>query len=274
MAARAEAAAPADAGHRAPLRVEAVGKTYPGGVRALEGISLDVAPGEILAVLGGSGCGKSTLLRLVAGLDRPSEGRILLGGEPIAAPRREVGLVFQEPRLLPWLNVADNVGFGIRHLPRAEQSARVAETLERVGLADAARAWPRELSGGMQQRTSLARALVARPQVLLLDEPFSALDAMTRASLQDHVLELWSYDRPTMVLVTHDIEEALVLADRVAVLSPRPGRVSTLAPLPLARPRDRDGHDFEEVKRRLRRALDASFEAFVPGEERDPAAAI
>lgn len=256
------------------LSLSHVSKTYPGGVHALDDISLNVEAGEIVAILGGSGCGKSTLLRLVAGLDEPTGGRIRLDGETITVPHPDIGFVFQEPRLLPWLTVAGNVGFGITHLPRGERETRIGEALQRVGLADSAGKWPRELSGGMQQRTSLARALVARPRLLLLDEPFSALDAMTRASLQDHLLDLWAYDRPTLVLVTHDIEEALVLADRVAVLSPRPGRVSALTQVPLARPRDRDAHGFEEAKRQLRRALDRSFEPILPGEERDPALAI
>src|SRR5690606_12709462 len=139
----------------------------------------------------------------------PTHGKVSLDGIPVTAPREEIGVVFQEPRLMPWLSIEDNVAFGIRHLPKAERQTRVAEALARVGLASHAKAWPRELSGGQAQRVALARALVGRPKVLLLDEPFSALDALTRADLQEHLLDLWAYDRPTMILVTHDIEEAL-----------------------------------------------------------------
>ncbi len=155
-------------------------KTYADGTRALERIALTVPAGEILALVGGSGCGKTTLLRLIAGLDRPSAGAITLDGETIAGPHASVGLVFQEPRLLPWLDVAANVGFGLSALKRGDRRARVMHALERVGLGDHAGRWPRDLSGGQQQRVSIARAFVAEPRVLLLDEPFSALDAFTR----------------------------------------------------------------------------------------------
>ncbi|PWR19118.1 ABC transporter ATP-binding protein [Zavarzinia compransoris] len=241
------------------LTLSGLGKTYPDGTEALRGIDLSIAEGEIVAVLGGSGCGKSTLLRLVAGLDRPSAGDAILDGTPITRPHEAVGVVFQEPRLFPWARVADNVGFGLRHLPKAERARLVEAELARVGLAGAGHRWPRELSGGMAQRVSLARSLIANPRVLLLDEPFSALDALTRAGLQDHLATLWSYHRPTLILVTHDIEETLVLADRVVVLRPRPGRIDTVIDIDLARPRDRDSAAFEQVKRGLRRALDQSL---------------
>src|SRR5215218_7282306 len=207
------------------LTVERVSKIYPNGVHAVEGVSLSVEPGEIVAVVGGSGCGKSTLLRVISGLDRPTQGRVTLEHETITAPHEKIGIVFQEPRLLPWLSVADNVGFGLAHHPPAERNQRVANTLERVGLTDKANAWPRELSGGQAQRVAIARALVPQPEVLLLDEPFSALDAFTRRDLQDHLLDLWADTRPTLVLVTHDVDEAVVLADRVLVMRPRPGRL-------------------------------------------------
>jgi sulfonate transport system ATP-binding protein len=243
------------------LRIQGVSRIFDNGLQALDGLSLHVEPGEILVILGGSGCGKSTLLRLIAGLDQPSAGRVLLGAEPIRGPHPAIGLVFQEPRLLPWLRVADNVGFGLSELPRAERDGRVQAALERVGLAAHARDWPRELSGGMAQRAALARALVTRPQVLLLDEPFSALDSLIRASLQDHLLELWADERPTLVVVTHDIEEALILGDRIAVLQPRPGRLQEIHEISLERPRDRDGTAFEQHKKALRRALAQAAEA-------------
>src|SRR3954463_7964393 len=161
------------------LSIAHVGKIYPNAVRALDGVSLNVAPGEIVAVVGGSGCGKSTLLRLVSGLDNPTQGNVALDDEAISAPHEKIGIVFQEPRLLPWLTVADNVGFGLADRPRAERAERVARQLDRVGLSEKANVWPRELSGGQAQRFALARVLVMRPEVLLLDEPFSALDAFT-----------------------------------------------------------------------------------------------
>lgn len=256
------------------LSLRNVTKIYPNGERALDNVSLEVEQGEILAVVGGSGSGKSTLLRAIAGLDPASSGEVRIDGDKVTAPHPLIGLIFQEPRLLPWLKVTDNIAFGIADLPEAERRQRVSEALARVGLAGAADKWPRELSGGMAQRVAIARALVARPRVLLLDEPFSALDAMTRASLQDHLVDLWHYDRPTMVLVTHDIEEALVLADRVVVLSPKPGRIDAVIDMALARPRDRDGADFEAIKRRLRQALDRSLKPRPSGEELAPALAI
>jgi len=241
------------------LVLEGVGKTYRNGVRALDGVSFSVEPGEILAIVGGSGCGKSTLLRAIAGLDPPSRGRVLLDGEQVTKPHERIGIVFQEPRLLPWLKVADNVGFGLEDRPRAERRERVTKALTRVGLPDKAAVWPRELSGGQAQRVALARALVPRPEVLLLDEPFSALDAFTRVDLQDHLLDLWADARPTLVLVTHDVDEAIVLADRILVMRPQPGHISDEIAADLPRPRDRQSAAFDAVKRRVLTALDRSL---------------
>jgi sulfonate transport system ATP-binding protein len=242
------------------LSLDRVGKTYPNGVRALGGVSLEVGLGEIVAVIGGSGCGKSTLLRAIAGLDPASEGRIALDGEPIVAPHEKVGIIFQEPRLLPWLKVADNVGFGLGDRPRTERTQRVAAALLRVGLAEKAAVWPRELSGGQAQRVAIARALVPRPEVLLLDEPFSALDAFTRTALQDHLLDLWADAKPTLLLVTHDVEEAIVLADRVMVMRANPGHIFAAIEVDLPRPRDRQSAAFDFAKRRVLAALDRSLE--------------
>jgi sulfonate transport system ATP-binding protein len=241
------------------LALDRVGKSYPNGVHALDGVSLEVEPGEIVAVIGGSGCGKSTLLRTVSGLDQPTRGSVRLDGELITAPHEEIGVVFQEPRLLPWLSVADNVGFGLADRPTPERTRRVSTALDRVGLAEKAQAWPRELSGGQAQRVSIARALVPRPRVLLLDEPFSALDAFTRVDLQDHLLGLWADLRPTLVIVTHDVEEAIVLADRVVVMGSKPGRVADEIAIDLPRPRDRQSAAFEFAKRRVLAALDRSL---------------
>jgi sulfonate transport system ATP-binding protein len=242
------------------LVLDHLGKTYPNGVHALEGISLKVAPGEILVVIGGSGCGKSTMLRAICGLDTPTKGTVALDDEIITAPREEIGIIFQEPRLLPWLSVADNVGFGLDGVARDERRERVRSALARVGLTDKASVWPRELSGGQAQRVAIARALVPRPQVLLLDEPFSSLDAFTRADLQVHLLDLWAELKPTLVMVTHDVEEAVVVADRIMVMRPRPGRVYEEIACDLSRPRDRQSAAFDFVKRRVLAALDRSLE--------------
>jgi sulfonate transport system ATP-binding protein len=241
------------------LVLDRVGKTYPNGVNALSGVSLEVELGEIVAVIGGSGCGKSTLLRAVAGLDPASEGTVTLDGERIGAPHEKVGIIFQEPRLLPWLKVSDNVGFGLGDRPKAERAERVITALRRVGLADKARVWPRELSGGQAQRVAIARALVPRPEVLLLDEPFSALDAFTRTDLQDHLLDLWADAKPTLIVVTHDVDEAIVLADRIMVMWARPGRILDEIGVDLPRPRDRQSAAFDFVKRRVLAALDRSL---------------
>jgi len=240
------------------LVLEGVGKTYRNGVRALDGVSFSVKPGEILAIVGGSGCGKSTLLRAIAGLDPPTRGRVLLDGEQVTAPHERIGIVFQEPRLLPWLKVGGNVGFGLEDRPRAERRERVVQALTRVGLADKAAVWPRELSGGQAQRVALARALVPRPEVLLLDEPFSALDAFTRVDLQDHLLDLWADVRPTLILVTHDVDEAIVLADRILVMRARPGHIGDEIAADLPRPRDRQSAAFDAIKRRVLAGLDRS----------------
>jgi sulfonate transport system ATP-binding protein len=256
------------------LTVESIDKTYPNGVHALDRFSLDIAQGEIVAIVGGSGCGKSTLLRLAAGLDQPTHGRIRIDGETITSPRPEVGLIFQEPRLLPWLTVAENICFGLSDRPRKERAKLCGEVLRRVGLADYANSWPRELSGGQAQRVAIGRALAPRPKVLLLDEPFSAVDAFTRASLHEHLLDLWSALRLTLVLVTHDVEEAAFLADRVIVMKPRPGRVAAEFEISNARPRERYGEEVEADKRRILSALGRSFRTRAAGEELAPAAAI
>lgn len=241
------------------LELAHLSKVYPNGTAALQEFNLSVADGEAVAIVGGSGCGKSTLLRLIAGLDQPTTGDVKVDGERISQPHPAVGLVFQEPRLLPWLTVGDNVGFGLDGVPAAERRARVAAALASVGLSEQAGKWPREMSGGMAQRVALARALVTGPSVLLLDEPFSALDALTRSALQDHLVRLWETSRPTLVLVTHDIEEALVVAERVIVLRPRPGRIDAAIQVGLPYPRDRDAKDFEQHKHELRGALHRSL---------------
>src|SRR6202050_4317735 len=254
------------------LVLDRVSKTYPNGVHALGGVSIEVEPGEIVAVIGGSGCGKSTLLRAISGLDPVSDGTVVLDDEPITEPHEKIGVIFQEPRLLPWLKVADNVGFGLGDRAKAERATRVAVTLRRVGLSDKGGVWPRELSGGQAQRVAIARALVPRPEVLLLDEPFSALDAFTRADLQDHLLDLWADAKPTLILVTHDVDESIVLADRVVVLCPRPGRIFDEIDVDLPRPRDRQSAAFDFVKRRVLVALDRSLNRAAGAAEAEPKA--
>ncbi|KJC53942.1 nitrate ABC transporter ATPase [Bradyrhizobium sp. LTSP849] len=246
------------------LALDRVSKTYPNGVHALARFAADVRQGEIVAIIGGSGCGKSTLLRAIAGLDRASSGTVTLDGEAIASPHAKIGIIFQEPRLLPWLSVANNIGFGLADVPATGRREKVARALARVGLADKAQAWPRELSGGQAQRVAIARALVPQPEVLLLDEPFSALDAFTRRDLQDHLLDLWADMRPTLILVTHDVDEAVVLADRVLVMRPRPGRLFDQIEINLGRPRDRNSPLFENFKRSVLTSLDRSLDRSVP----------
>ena len=241
------------------LVLDSLSKTYVDGTAALANLSLQVRPSEIVALIGGSGCGKTTSLRLVAGLDRPSRGSVSLDGEAVTGPHPGIGIVFQEPRLLPWLSVADNVGFGLAELPAAEQRVRVAHALERVGLAEQYRRWPKDLSGGQQQRVAIARAFVTAPRVLLLDEPFSALDAFTRATLHEHLLRLWEESRPIVLLVTHDVGEAVTLADRVVVMRPNPGRVDDEVVLGLARPRLRTSPAVEVATRQVLEALDRSL---------------
>jgi len=246
------------------LALDRVGKIYPNGVHALERFSAEINPGEIVAIIGGSGCGKSTLLRAIAGLDRTTAGTVTLDDTTIRGPHAEIGIIFQEPRLLPWLTVADNIGFGLSDLPTGARREKVAAALARVGLLEKAGAWPRELSGGQAQRVAIARALVPQPEVLLLDEPFSALDAFTRRDLQDHLHDLWADARPTLILVTHDVDEAVVLADRVLVMRPRPGRLFEEIKINLTRPRDRNSELFDRFKRHVLTALDRSLDRSIP----------
>ncbi|OAV52434.1 nitrate/sulfonate/bicarbonate ABC transporter ATP-binding protein [Rhizobium sp. WYCCWR10014] len=233
------------------LDIRSLSKIYPNGTHALQDFSLSIGKGELVAVIGGSGCGKSTLLRLLSGLEAPTQGEISLEGRLLTEPDSLVNIVFQEPRLFPWLTVADNIGFGLRHLASSERDEQVSSALEKIGLRGHEKRWIKELSGGQAQRVALARALVTKPAVLLLDEPFSALDAMTRVELQDHLIDLWRVNATTMLLVTHDIEEAALLADRVVVMRPWPGRILEVVDIGLPRQRNRMSDELAEVKRRL-----------------------
>ena len=228
-------------GPGAGIRVDDVSLTFRGArpVTALDGISLDIAPREVVALIGPNGCGKSTLLRVLAGLIAPDAGRVAIDGRPVAGPDPSVGLVFQEPRLLPWRTADQNVRFPMELAgwPRDRQAARSAELLGLVGLREVAGARPSTLSGGTRQRVAIARALALDPAALLLDEPFSALDALTRERFNAELLTLWQRTGTTIVVVTHSIPEAVFLADRVLVLSPRPGRVVADVRVDLPRPR-------------------------------------
>ncbi|TVQ32454.1 MAG: ABC transporter ATP-binding protein [Geminicoccaceae bacterium] len=230
------------------LAIDDVHKHFPGGVTALQGIDLTVGEGEIVALVGTSGCGKSTLLRILAGLEQPSRGAVRLDGATITGPEPRIGFVFQEPRLMPWLTVEANIGFGLHDLPAEVQHGRTQRLLHRVGLHGFAKALPSELSGGMAQRAALARALAREPEILLLDEPFSALDAFTREDLQRHLLELWEEWRFTALLVTHDLEEALALAQRVVVMRPHPGTIHDVLTIDLPTPRIRTAPEFQALK--------------------------
>lgn len=221
------------------VRVSAVGLRYPSGVQALGDVDLAVPAGSLVAVIGPNGCGKSTLLRLVAGLLAPTAGQVLVDGQPPRAGDGRVGLAFQQPRLVPWLTVAENVALPLeaRGVSRVERTARVAASLAMVGLERSAELLPAQLSGGLAQRAGLARALITDPGVLLLDEPFSALDLLTRESFDAELETLWMARRQTLFLVTHSVSEAVQLADRIVVLSPRPGSVVADVRIDLPRPR-------------------------------------
>ncbi len=225
----------------------------------LKDVRLRLASGEVVALVGASGCGKSTLLRIVAGLDNHYRGRVALDGEPHCRPTRDVGFIFQEPRLFPWLTVAENVAFELgRGGEVAHAHPRVGQLLAEVGLSGLGRALPKELSGGQAQRVAIARGLFREPRLLLLDEPFSAVDAFTRIHLQKLLIDIAQRHGITVLLVTHDIDEALFLSHRVLVLEATPGGLVADVPVPLAQPRDRGDAAFVPLKRRLLDVLEAS----------------
>ncbi|WP_437533794.1 ABC transporter ATP-binding protein [Sorangium sp. So ce726] len=218
-------------------------------LEVLRGIGLTIHPGEFISVVGTSGCGKSTLLRLLVGLDGDYEGDILVGGARVEGTSLDRGIVFQEHRLFPWLTIEQNVALGLESSAwtQSEKARAVDEHLELVGLSAFKRAYPHQLSGGMAQRAAIARGLVNRPGILLLDEPFGALDALTRAKLQQELQRIWQEEQITMILVTHDVEEAVFLGDRVVVLEPRPGRIKHVVPVSAPRPRSRTDHEIKAL---------------------------
>lgn len=256
---RPQLAPHATAPGKAPLiRFENVGLAY-GGRPILSDITLDIAPGEFVCVVGPSGCGKTSLLRLLGGLVRPTQGRILYDGREIVGPNPELAILFQDytKALLPWRTVYGNVALSLeaRKIPKARRRDMVMGLLERVGLADDAEKYPAQLSGGMQQRVQIARCLAQEPVALLMDEPFGALDAMTRETLQDEMQEIVAATGVTVFFVTHDLDEAIYLGDRVVGLLPNPGRVAQQFPVPLARPRDQLVTPEDPEFLRLRHAL-------------------
>jgi sulfonate transport system ATP-binding protein len=239
---------------RGSLQLRNVDKSYEVDGRVLEvltGIDLVVEPGEFVSLVGASGCGKSTILRLIVGLDVEHGGDILLDGRPVTGPGLNRGIVFQEHRLLPWLTIEENVGLSLAatNRPAAECARLVRDHINLVGLQGFERAYPHQLSGGMSQRAAIARGLVNQPEILLLDEPFGALDALTRAHLQNELLQIWSRERITMVMVTHDVEEAVFLSDKIVVLAPRPGRIRRIIDIDLPHPRDRGDPRFIALRR-------------------------
>lgn len=239
----------------ASLRIVKVSKDFPAAddpqarQSALENVSFGVAAGEFVSVIGPSGCGKSTLLRLIAGLAAPNAGELWMGDEPVTGPSARRGLVFQDPSLFPWLTVRRNLQAGLVVRGVLQQKRHeVDEFVKLVGLEGFADAYPHHLSGGMAQRAALARALINHPQVLLLDEPLGALDAFTRMRLQDEVLRLWQARRTTILLVTHDIDEAIYMSDRILIMTPRPGRVERVIEVKLERPRQRNAEEFLRLR--------------------------
>jgi len=230
---------------------------------ALDGIDLEIGDDEFLAVLGPSGCGKTTLLNIVAGFDHASGGTVQLDGEAVLKPGPDRGVVFQEYALFPWLTVAQNIEFGLRErgVAKAERQARVREQILSVGLSGFERRYPQELSGGMRQRVALARVLVNDPKILLMDEPFAALDAQTRTIMQQELLRVWSAARRTAIFITHNIEEALLLGDRVVVMTARPGRIKEIVTVNLIRPRDVTSVGFNETRRRITLLLESEVQA-------------
>lgn len=241
-------------------------RQHQASLEVLRGLDLEVKPGEFVSLVGSSGCGKSTLLRLIAGLDDDFQGEVLLDGRPIRQPGLERGLVFQDARLLPWLTVADNIALALENAPldKREKALTVQAHIELVGLQGFEKAWPHQLSGGMAQRVAIARGLVNRPRVLLLDEPFGALDALTRARLQLELQRIWQAEDITMILVTHDVEEAVLLSDRVVVMEPRPGRIRRIVDIPLPHPRDPRDLAVQQLKSDILRDFQPAVVLAVP----------
>jgi len=222
-------------------------------VEALRDVSLKIEEGELVAIMGPSGCGKTTLLRIVSGLEKPSQGRFLIGGEEVKEPWWQVGLIFQEFALFPWRTVMENIEFGLemKSIPPGERREKAAEYVTRFGLSGFEKRYPKELSGGMRQRVAIARTLVNDPKVVLMDEPFGALDSQTRTTQEEFLLQLWRGTKKTILFVTHNIDEAIFLGQRVIGFSKRPGRIKKIFPVLLDYPRDLGGRAVDEVRREI-----------------------
>lgn len=233
------------------LRMTFPGKRGEPPVYVLAGISLVVEKGEFVVLVGPSGCGKSTVLNILGGFQQATSGEALVGGQPVRGPDPRRIFVFQENGVFPWLNVRDNVGFGLSHRPRAERERTVAHYIDMVGLTGFEKAYPRELSGGMRQRVELARALAANPETIWMDEPFGALDYLTRLKMRADLIRIWQEERKTVLFVTHDIEESVQLADRVIVMSSRPATVREVVTVDLPRPRDIDSPRYLAIRDRI-----------------------
>ncbi len=244
------------------LEVDHVSKRFAAdageGTEALRDVSLSVREGEFVCLLGPSGCGKTTLLRIIAGLETPTEGEVRVDSVPVTGPTPRLGMIFQDYSLYPWRRVIDNIAFGLElaGVGKAERLARAREYLDLVGLEGFADSFPYELSGGMRQRVAVARALATDPAVVLMDEPFGALDAQTRNAMQRELLEIWTKTRKTVLFVTHSVDEAVFLADRIVVLSPRPGRIREIVEVCDPRPRDRTCQDCAAIRRHVLGLID------------------
>ncbi|WP_413408781.1 ABC transporter ATP-binding protein [Paenibacillus amylolyticus] len=235
------------------LIIERLNKTFAsptGPIVALSNIRLQVEPGQFITFIGPSGCGKSTLLKIVAGLDTTYEGTLELNGKAITGPSVDKGFIFQEPRLFPWMTVEKNIAANLS-LGNAQVRHQVQELIELVRLKGFEKAYPKELSGGMAQRVAIARALLRKPEILLLDEPFGALDAFTRTHMQEALLDIWQNSRTTMLFVTHDLDEAVFLGEKVVIMNPRPGHIRNVIPVDLPYPRKRSGGSFQELRSRV-----------------------
>lgn len=220
-------------------------------VEILKDINLEIKQGEFVSIVGHSGCGKSTLLKIIAGLLEYDSGKVKLGENLIKEPDIDRGMVFQEHRLFPWLTIKNNVSLGLKDTSKEEKDKLVSEHLELVQLSGFENAYPHQLSGGMSQRAAIARALVNNPKLLLLDEPFGALDALTRIQMQKEILRIWKQQKTTMILVTHDIDEAIFLGDRIVVMSSRPGTIQDIIKVEMPRPRDRGSSEFATLKKKV-----------------------
>ncbi|MDZ7747393.1 MAG: ABC transporter ATP-binding protein [Halobacteriales archaeon] len=237
--------------------VDGVSKSFEGNgesVEALRGVDFEVSDGEFVCIVGPSGCGKTTLFRIIGGLDSPTAGEVRLSGSPVTGPTPELGIVFQEYHLFPWRTVRGNVVFGLeqQEMDGEARDGRVTEMLRLVGLEDAVDSYPSQLSGGMKQRVAIARSLAVDPDLLLLDEPFGSVDAQTRSMLHEELLDVWQETQKTVLFVTHDVEEAVTLADRIVVMTPGPGQVKEFVDVDLDRPRSRTDEAFIEYQERIR----------------------